>query len=45
MGCSYHPLERENLDFHQKTNPKILQIVKFGGDYVTDKGQISTVKR
>ena len=41
MGCTCHPLGRENLDVHQKKNLKILQIVKFGIEEV-DKGQIST---
>ena len=41
MGCTCHPLGRENLDVHQKKNLKILQIVKFGIEEVY-KGQIST---
>ena len=40
MGCTYHPLRRENLGAHQKNGLKILQIVKFGIEEV-DKGQIS----
>ena len=41
MECTCHPLGRENLDIHQKKNPKILHIVKFGIEEV-GKGQIST---
>ena len=41
MGCTYHPLRRENLGVHQKRSLKILQILNFGIEEV-DKGQIST---
>ena len=44
MGCTYHPLGRENLDVHSKKGSEdSTNIVKSGTEEV-DEGQISTVK-
>jgi len=44
MGCTYHPLGRENLDVHSKESEDSTNIVKSDTEEV-DEGQISTVKK